>query len=119
MFSSPSTSCVNRPSLFHLVSYLGHPSHREESAFGQSILTAGHSFTLLALWNEGSLEEPLVYAELSRGAVNPFRIRSSTKPASNSFGIRTSKTLDLARISHQMWIDAQERVMGACFYCAG
>jgi len=24
----------------------------------------------------------------------------------------------LARISHQMWMDAQERVKGACFYCA-
>jgi hypothetical protein len=25
----------------------------------------------------------------------------------------------LTRISHQMWMDALERVMGACFYCAG
>src|SRR6476646_2080125 len=59
MLSPLSTSRMNRPSLFHPVSYLGHPEHREGSAFSWSI--------------------------------KPSTIRTSAKPASNSFRIRTSK----------------------------
>jgi len=66
--------------------------------------------------NEGIKEYDVRMEKIARESYPQVVLLKQVKGVGTQIAL--TYVLTLARISHQMWIDALERVMGACFYCA-